>query len=431
MSFSLKKGLLLGTATAATQIEGGDENNNWARFAGEGKVDDGSTPVRACDHYNRWREDIDLMAEMRMQIYRFGIEWSRIEPKRGEFDQSVLEHYRAEIEYMKSLGIKPLLTLHHFNNPLWFEDIGGWTNKESVDIFLSFSSRVIDSLGDIVDEYITINEPNVYCLNALFYGIWPPEKKSLSAFVKAFSNMAAAHIKCYELIHSKRIGMGKGRDETKVSFANHLRVFDPKNPKNPWHRICSSLIEHMFQGAITDAMMRGRCVFPVIRRKGVKKGKYYDFIGINYYSRSTVSGISDGVRDNCFKNDLGWEIYHRGLIDLSEALSHKYGREYPVFVTENGTCDNTDSFRSRFIYDQLKLISETNNRIERYYHWSFTDNFEWREGEAARFGIVHLDYDTQKRTIKNSGYLYSEIIKNQGATDETYESFVVSSNYHK
>nr|MBE6544893.1 glycosyl hydrolase family protein [Oscillospiraceae bacterium] len=431
MKFILKRGLLLGSATAATQIEGGDENNNWARFAREGKVDDGTSPVRACDHYNRWREDIDLMAEMGMQIYRFGIEWSRIEPVRGDFRPDVLAHYREEIEYMREKGIKPLLTLHHFNNPLWFEDMGGWTNKESAEIFLSFAERVIDRLGDIVDEYITINEPNVYCLNSLFYGIWPPEKKSLFAFVRAFSNMTEAHIKCYQLIHNKRAGMGKSREETLVSFANHLRVFAPKDIFNPWHKLCARFMEHMFQTAITDAMMTGKCVFPVIRHKGIERGRYYDFIGINYYSRSTVSGIADGVRDDCERNDLGWEIYHDGLIDLAGLLSMEYGSEFPIFVTENGTCDNTDAFRARFIYDQLKLISETDNRIERYYHWSFTDNFEWREGEAARFGVVHLDYETQKRTVKNSGRLYADIIKNGGVTDEAYEKYVAPTEYHK
>lgn len=431
MKFNLKKGLLLGTATAATQIEGGDENNNWARFAKEGKVDDGTSPVRACDHYNRWREDIDLMAEMGMQIYRLGIEWSRIEPKRGDFRDDVLAHYREEIEYMKAKGIKPLLTLHHFTNPLWFEDAGGWTNRQSTEIFLDFAERVIDYLGDIVDDYITINEPNVYCLNSLFYGIWPPEKKSLSAFVKAYSNMTEAHVKCYQLIHNKRAQMGKSREKTLVSFANHLRIFSPENPGNLWHRFCARLTEYMFQTGITDAMMTGKCVFPVLRRPGVERGRYYDFIGINYYSRSTVSGIGDGVRRDSYKNDLGWEIYHDGLVDLSNLLSMEYGYDYPIFVTENGTCDNTDSFRPRFIYDQLKLISETENRIERYYHWSFIDNFEWREGENARFGIVHLDYETQKRTVKNSGKLYADIIKNQGVTKEAYEKYVTPAKYNK
>jgi beta-glucosidase len=327
-------------------------------------------------------------------------------------------------------GIKPLLTLHHFSNPLWFEDMGSWTNPDSVDIFINFAKEVVEHLGDIVDEYITINEPNVYCLNGYFYGIWPPEQKSIVSYCKALSNMAAAHIKCYNLIHNIRADMGIEREKTLVSFANHLRVFTPKKYGNLWHRFCARFMEHMFQTAITDAMMVGKCRFPILRRPEIERGRYYDFIGINYYSRSTVSGIADGTPDGCDKNDLGWEIYHDGLIDLSNLLTMEYG-DYPIYVTENGTCDNTDSFRSRFIYDQLKLISEMDTNIERYYHWSFTDNFEWREGEAARFGIVHCDYETQKRTVKNSGKFYSDIIKNQGVTDEAYKTFVEPTSYHK
>ena len=425
MIFKLKDGLLLGSATAATQIEGGDENNNWARFAKEGKVKDGSSPVTADDHYNRFREDIDLMADMGLQIYRFGIEWSRIEPRRGEYSAEAIAHYREEIEYMIERGIKPLLTVHHFTNPLWFEDMGAFECKESPEIFLSLVKKVVESFGDIVSEYITINEPNVYATNSLLWGYWPPEKNSIGALVRAFSNMTAAHVLAYRYIHEKRAEMGY--TDTKVSFANHLRVFAPKNPKNPFHRAAAWLSERLFQGVITDAMMTGRCAFPVMRRKGVKRGKYYDFIGINYYSRSTVSGLSDGVREDCFKNDLGWEIYHEGRIELSGKLGKKYGGE--VWVTENGTCDNTDSFRSLFIYDQLKLISETENPITRYYHWSFMDNFEWREGERERFGLVHVDYATMERAVKKSGKLYSDIIRDGGVSEESYRRYVEGEGY--
>ena len=427
MKFSLKEGLLLGAATAATQIEGGDENNNWARFAREGKVYDKTSPVRACDHYNRFREDIDLMAEMGIEIYRFGIEWSRIEPAEGAFDPEVLNHYREEIEYMISKGIRPMLTLHHFTNPLWFEDMGGFTNKKSVEIFMTFAERVIDALGDLVEDYITINEPNVYVTNSLFFGTWPPEKKSFISVVSAFSNMTACHIKAYEMIHRKRREMGK--EMTRVSFANHLRVFEPKDKDNSWHRFSTKITKWLFQDAITEAMMTGKCTFPVMKRTGVKEGKYYDFIGINYYSRSTVKGFADGVREGCDKNDLGWEIYHEGLIELARRLDEEY--HAPVFVTENGTCDNTDSFRPLFVYDQLKLISETDNPIERYYHWSFLDNFEWREGESARFGLVRVDYETQTRTVNNSGKLYAEIIRDKGVTDEAYERYVKGREYHR
>ena len=427
MKFTLKKGLLLGSATAATQIEGGDENNNWARFAAEGKVKDGSTPVTADDHYNRFREDIDLMAELGLGIYRFGIEWSRIEPARGEYSEAEIAHYREEIEYMIGKGIKPLLTIHHFTNPLWFEDMGAFENEAAPEIFLSLVKKVVDSFGDLVSEYITINEPNVYATQSLLWGYWPPEKKSVGSLINALSNMVAAHVRAYNYIHKKRAEMGY--NDTKVSFANHLRVFEPKNPKNPLHRLASGLSEYLFQGALTDAMMTGRRKFPLIRRRGVKKGKYYDFIGINYYTRSTVSGLADGVREGCFRNDLGWEIYHEGLIELSNKLASKYGGE--VYVTENGTCDNADAFRARFIYDQLELISRVENPITRYYHWSFLDNFEWREGERERFGLVHVDYNTQTRTVKESGRLYAAIIRDGGVTDESYDRYVAGTEYKR
>ena len=427
MSFKIKNDLLLGAATAGAQIEGGDENSNWARFSAEGKINDGTSILRACDHWKRWREDVDLMADMGIEVYRFGIEWSRIEPARGEFCAEAVERYREEISYMKDRGIRPLMTLHHFTHPLWFEDMGGFTSPDSPEIFMNYVRFAIEAFGDLVSEYITINEPNVYATNGMLWGTWPPEKKSFGALVKVLSNMTACHIMAYEYIHKRRAEMGYG--DTMVSFANHLRVFAPKNAKNPFHRIAARLSEALFQGRLTEAMMCGKCRFPIRKTKGIGRGRYYDFIGINYYSRSSVSGLSDGVREGCFKNDLGWEIYHEGLIELSDKLGKRYGA--PVWVTENGTCDNTDSFRPLFIYDQLKLISESDAPIERYYHWSFIDNFEWREGEGSRFGLVHVDYESADREIKPSGRLYADIIKNRAVTPEAYELYVKGAEYHR
>ncbi len=427
MTFTLKDDLLLGVASSATQIEGGDDNHNWARFAAEGKVKDGTSPLRANDHYRRFREDIDLMADMGIQIYRLGIEWSRIEPAEGQFSDEALAHYREEIDYLLEKGIRPLVTLHHFTNPLWFEDRGGFAASDSVALFMRYVGRVMEALGDAVAEYITINEPNVYATNSFFYGEWPPEKRSLTALVKVFSNMTACHIEAYEFIHRWR--RERGYTGTAVSFANHLRVFAPQNPKNPWHVVAAKLTDWLFQGAITKAMMTGKCRFPVCRRKGIKAGRYYDFIGINYYSRSTVSGIADGVAQGAYKNDLGWELYPEGLLTLADRLYHTY--EAPVYVTENGTCDNTDAFRAKFIYDQLSLLASRPNAVARYYHWSFTDNFEWKEGESARFGLVHVDYDTQKRTVKDSGRFYASVIAHRGVTDEAYETWVAPQVYHR
>jgi beta-glucosidase len=157
-------------------------------------------------------------------------------------------------------------------------------------------------------------------------------------------------------------------------------------------------------------------------------GEYSDFIGVNYYSRSTVSGLADGVRDGCPKNDLGWEIYPEGLVRCAEKLLKVLDR--PIWVTENGTCDKSDAFRARYICEHLKAAVDSGLPFERYYHWCFCDNFEWLEGQSARFGIVRVDYDTQERNIKNSGRFYSEISAAGGVTEEIYRKYVAGEDYH-
>ncbi len=420
MKYVLNDNVLLGVATSATQIEGGDENNSWYDWYKQGKIHDKTSPLRADDHFNRYEEDLQLMHDMGIEIYRFGIEWSRVQPTRYTFDPVAMQHYRDEVLLMKKLNIKPLLTLHHFTNPLWFDEIGGFENDDCVNIFIDFIQYVLDNLGDIVDEYITINEPNVFVTCGYFDGSWPPGKKSIKLVSKVFNNMTLCHIKAYELIHKVR--SQQGYTNTLVSFANHLRVFEPKNKYNPYHVFCAKMSEKMFQTSITKAMMIGECNFPLKKSKNIKRGKYYDFIGINYYTRSTVKSLGDGVLEDAPKNDLGWEIYPQGLIRVSKKMYDLY--KAPIFITENGTCDNNDTFRSKYIYDHLKCIAESDLPIERYYHWSFTDNFEWLEGESARFGLVHINYENQKRTIKNSGHFYSTIIKNKGVTQEDYNKYL-------
>ena len=160
-----------------------------------------------------------------------------------------------------------------------------------------------------------------------------------------------------------------------------------------------------------------------------KPGRYCDFHGVNYYSRSTVSGLRDGARRNCAKNDLGWEIYPQGLIQCARKLLKICS--LPIYITENGVCDNKDAFRCRFIYDQLRAIASSGLPIERYYHWSFLDNFEWLDGMSARFGLVEVDPETGKRTVKKSGKFYSEIIKRGGIDEELFEEYVADEVYHQ
>jgi len=426
MTFNLKKGFLLGTASAATQIEGGECRHNWNDWYHQHKILDGSDPARSTDHYNRWREDTDLMAEMGLEIYRLGIEWARLCPTENKVDESVVAHYREELSYLKEKGISVLLTIHHFTNPMWFEEKGGFTKVENIKYYMDLVALAVCSFGDLVSEYITINEPNVYATNSFYFGSWPPGEKSFRKAVTVMSNMSICHIQAYKLIHKMRREMGY-RD-TKVSFANHVRVFDPVNPKNPWHSICAKLLEHFFQGAVTEAMCVGHFKWPLKPSLQIARGEYCDFIAMNYYSRSSVSGFKDGVRKGAPKNDLGWEIYPEGIVRCAEKLYNQIER--PIYISENGTCDNEDTYRCRYIYDHLKVLSESKLPVLRYYHWCFCDNFEWIEGESARFGLVHVDYETQVRTIKRAGEFYSEIIRSRGVTEDVFEKYVKNQKYH-
>jgi len=165
----------------------------------------------------------------------------------------------------------------------------------------------------------------------------------------------------------------------------------------------------LFQRGVIRSMHLGQKTFPIGKLNNIKPGKYYDFIGINYYTRSTVSGFRDGVKKGVRVNDLGWEIYPEGIVRVSRRLFEKY--QAPIYITENGTCDNKDTFRKKFIHDHLKALCESDLPVGAYYHWCFTDNFEWLEGQSARFGLVHVDYATQQRTIKGSGKYYSDLIQ--------------------
>ncbi len=408
-------GVLLGVATAATQIEGGCDTTNWADWAKTpGHIADGTTPVRATGHWERWREDTELMASLGIQTYRFGVEWARLEPQPGVFSDEAFAHYRDEITLLRDKGIRPLLTLHHFNNPRWFESMGAFEHPDCVPIFLRFVERVVTELGDLVEDWCTINEPNVYATFGYLYGVFPPGAKSLPRTLRVMTNLAHAHITAYELIHALRAGK-----PTRVTFAIHLRVFDPANPANPVHRALARAQEFLFQEAVTEAMCTGRFRMPLRRPAGIREGRYYDALGINYYSRSWVSKIGDAARPGAELNDLGWEIYPEGLERVARWAHDRWPA--PIWVTENGAADNTERFRTQFLHDHLEIVSAaraTGLPFERFYHWCFVDNWEWAEGEVPRFGIVALDYATQERTVKPSGRFYADVIAAGGVTAE-------------
>ena len=402
--------MLLGVATAATHIEGGEQSHNWYRWSEKGKIKDGSHCRVACDHLNRIKEDVGLIAELGCQTYRMGLEWSRIEPEEGKFSEEGIALYWKELQLLHENGIKPLVTLWHFSNPLWVEDDGGWTNPKTIDRYLNFVRFVVEKLGAWVQDWITINEPNVYLFFGYIDGIWPPGKQGdIKGFLKGASLFCQAHCRAFQLIHELQ-------PNANVGAAHHLRVFDPAN-KWPLTKTAVKLTEWVFQGMFLEAMTTGTFKRP-LNQGGIQMGNYADFIGINYYSRDIIKGtLKPGqlfgermIKPNTPVNDLGWEIYPEGLGRVAQSAWEKY--QLPVYITENGTCDANDEFRSEFIHDHLKVLSEAVDNgvpIERYYHWSLLDNWEWAEGQSARFGLYHTDYLTQARTLRGSGRYYQSI----------------------
>ena len=418
-AFSLS-GCELGVATAATQIEGGDLDTNWHRWAADGRIADGSTPARAADHWNRVDQDIELLKELGGKHYRMGLEWARVEPAPGEFDAEAITHYRDEVAALRAAGITPLVTLHHFNLPGWLVDAGGWLSPTIKAVFLRYTRKMVAELGQWVNEWIPINEPNVYATQSYLYGLWPPGERSLRHTLAVMQAEAEVHIGAYQVIHALQPG-------ALVGSANHLRAFAPANPKNPVHRLAAEASDQLFQRVLLKAMNTGVFGWPFRRPRGVVPGRYYDFQGINYYARSTVRTIGDGVATGVPVNDLGWEIYPAGLIEVCQWVHEAYPS--PLYITENGTADAADSFRSRYVYEHLAQIAGSDLPIQRYYHWCFTDNWEWAEGEVPRFGLVELDYETQARTVKESGRFFADIIANAGVTDAAHQHWVAPQQY--
>lgn len=433
-TFKLPDNFLMGSATAASQIEGSDPNTNWYKWGEDGKIANNGSTIVASDHYNRYEEDILLMKEMNHDIYRMSIEWSRIEPEPGVFSDIGLDYYRKELTLLKEKDIKVLVSLHHFSHPQWFEDLGQWEHEENIKYFLNFCEKVVSEYTDLISEYCTINEPNVFAMDTFIDGKYPPGKKNdMKAYFSASRNLIIAHKQAYEMIHSIR--SEAGYTDTKVGFAHHEAYLEVKG-LNPLTKLSKFMMNYAFHKIFLEGFINGRMIFPLKKAKEVTEGRYCDFLGLNYYSRhlihssSNVAMLFGEVRvDESLTadhlNDLNWEIYPRGLYQIGKRLYDEY--KLPLYITENGIADAKDEKRSKFIYDHLYEVSELIKegvKIERYYYWSLLDNLEWAMGYDPRFGLIEIDYTTLKRTIRESGRFYADICLSKEVNEEMISKYL-------
>ncbi len=429
-AYRLPPNLILGAGTASAQIEGGNVPHSWNAWEKMGKLHKDASKVSirtASMHWDHWKEDIDIAAALGIQSYRFSIEWARIQPEKGMVDQEAVRHYREEIAYMIERGIRPVMTLHHFTNPVWFEKAGAFANPHNVKHFLRYVGIAVNSFGDLVSDYVTINEPNVYALMGYAGQGFPPGENDLLKVRRVISVMAGCHIRAYQKIHRMRKAMGYG--DTKVGMTIHMRSFAPLDPYSRIESHMCDASKYLFQNACARAFLLGEFRPPFSNLGKFKKGVYCDYLGINYYTRSHVVKVGDDlVREQDPKSDYGWEIYPNGLEECMKELYDIVRK--PVWILENGVCDDDDSFRSLFIYDHLAVIARSEIPVERYYYWSLFDNFEWLDGMSKKFGLVSIDQKTGARRVKKSGHFYREIIRLGGVTEELAERCVADEKYH-
>lgn len=392
---------LWGAAASAYQVEGNNVNADWWQWEKEaGKENSGS----ACRHYELYEQDFDLAKSLNHNAHRLSIEWSRVEPQEGKFSQEEIKHYTDVILALRARGIEPMVTLHHFTNPIWLSASGGWENRACVDRFLRYCEVVVRALGPQVRYWITINEPTIYFSHAYLFGVWPPQSKSYWKANGVYNHLISAHIKAYRLIH--KIYKESNLPRPSVSIAHHLLAILPCVP-NFINRLAARLRDRWYNFGILDRLMRHNTL---------------DFIGVNYYSRHLVEvqgwGIWNWAMDTCQnnhhpvkKNSLGWDIYPEGLSQVLLKLK-KYN--LPVIITENGICTSDDDLRWEFLWAHLKnvhLAIKEGVDVQGYFYWSLMDNFEWDKGFGPKFGLVDVDYKTYQRTIRESARKFAHVCR--------------------
>jgi len=395
------KDFLWGAATSAHQVEGGNIHNDWWDWEQKGGVKEPSG--EACRHYELYPQDFDLAASLCHNAHRFSIEWSRIEPRPGDCVNAELRHYCEVTAALRRRRIEPVVTLHHFTNPRWLAAAGGWQMRSAVDSYLRYVRNTAEALCAEVRYWVTINEPLVYVYYGYIKGAWPPHRKSFAEARRAEDNLAFAHREAYRIIHG--IYRNRNLPPPRVSIAQNMQAFEPCSPtlKN---RLAAYLRQRSFNFAFIDRLIRYRSL---------------DYLGVNYYTRNLAEPrswrLTSLLMDDCIhnhhpraKNDMGWDIYPEGLFDLLCILKRRYN--LPFFILENGICTADDRLRWDFIRSHLLSLYQAMQKgagVLGYLHWSLLDNYEWDKGFAPRFGLIAVDYATQKRTVRESARLLSEV----------------------
>ena len=426
---------IFGAATAAYQIEGSKFGNcgsshwdTWSKTPGNvHNSDDGSV---ACDHYNRFKEDLDLIKSGGFDSYRFSTSWARVMPDGKNINTDGLDFYDRLVDGMVERGLKPNLTLYHWELPSTLADIGGWSNREVPERFTDFTSIIIERIGDRIDHVSTINEPWCVAWLSYFLGGQAPGIKDIRAATRAMHHIMLAHGNALEVLRSNNqenlgivLNLGHGEPASNnAADISATKTFDAIHTR--W------FMDSLFKGYYPADMIS-------------KVGKYMpdnfendmslisapiDWLGLNYYTRGLIKAAPDdpwphfvGVDGSLPKTQMGWEIYPEGLELLLKRIYNDYTNNLPIMITENGMANDdvidnnicNDFIRVKYFEDHLQSVIRSiayGVPVKGFFGWSLLDNYEWAYGYKKRFGLVHVDYKTQKRTPKASFKAFQKAI---------------------
>lgn len=426
-TYYFPEGFLWGTATAAHQVEGRNQNNTWYAWEQEqGRIIQGQKSGLACDWWGgRWREDFDRAQSTHQNALRLSIAWSRIQPAPDRWDENALDRYREMLIGLQSRKMVPMVTLHHFSEPLWVAEMGGWENEAVIDLFAAFVRKSVEALMPYCNLWVTINEPNVFVFSAYIEGVFPPGKKDFKTAMKVMHHLIQAHARAYAVIHELQ-------PESRVGTSLHYRGFKPATwlPMDRWMaNVFNRLFNDLFPRTLKDGVFNA-----IIKRDRIPEAiGTQDFVGLNYYS-------SDLVRFDLLAP--GEMFAHRSYPDdaiVSETgfiandpqgmmACVRWGGQFglPMIITENGVEDSQDVLRPRYTLEHLHALWQMMNGdydVEGYFHWSLVDNFEWERGWTQRFGLWGLDVESQARIRRPSVDMYAEICRTNGISAEIVQTY--------
>lgn len=424
------KDFLWGTAMSSHQAEGGNIFNDWWAWEQKGKILNKQVSGDACNHYEMYKKDFEMMEQMHHNSHRISIEWSRIEPTEGNFNQSEIDHYRKVLLDLKKRGIKPVVTLWHFTLPHWFAKQGGFLQKEGRLKFLRYARRVVEELGDLIDIWCTINEPFVYANFGYNEGTWPPGQKKFFRMLKVIKELLHVHIDAYQLI--KETYRNNGWGKTMVGFAKSFIWFDAVNKRGLYNKLVTEIYRYFYNKLYFKPFYTGKYSLLLGGGKIHDAKDSLDYIGINYYFRCECR---IDIWKNPFKVHLqpaadvektlfNWEVFPDGLYHLTKLVHRKLHK--PVLITENGISTLDDDQRISYIVRHLDAINRAMAEgadVMGYMYWSFLDNFEWVEGYTQPFGLIAFNHKTFERMPKKSAQVYSEICKNGTVTNAMFNKY--------